>query len=201
MREFCAGLALAVAWRGGQAISDRIGGNDEIFVSVESLARTNEEIDAMMISRNRGGHQDRIVLFLVQLPMRNVGNHEIFDGLAALEFQIALFKALMRSLLGRVSNPNARCQQHCSRERNGAKERCLKQHAMPPGRSGSIAARHEGPQAPVTASPVVHRTTSPSAGQRGKPVWQLLRGSLRSYEAGSPEWLNLLLCSSICQFN
>jgi hypothetical protein len=52
VREFGAMLALAVARRSGQSISDRIGCNNEILVGVERFSRTDQKINAMMIAGN-----------------------------------------------------------------------------------------------------------------------------------------------------
>src|SRR5262249_44508984 len=110
-RKHGAGLAFTVAGRSRQPVADRVGSDDEVLVGVERLARADQKIDAMMISSNRGRHQNRIILVLVQRPMRDVRNGKVLDDLPALELQITLLEQLVRRLVRSMCERDAAAKQ------------------------------------------------------------------------------------------
>ena len=92
-------LRLRIAGRGRQPVGDRIGADDEIFVGIERLAGADHEIDAVMIARDRRHHQDDVRFFGVQCAVRDIGDREILDRLAAFQSEVAFTKELVRRLL------------------------------------------------------------------------------------------------------
>jgi hypothetical protein len=54
----------------------------------------------MMVAADCGDHQDRIRFLRVQRAMRDIGDSEIFDDLAALQIEITDIVKLMRWLVG-----------------------------------------------------------------------------------------------------
>jgi hypothetical protein len=65
----------------------------------EHFPGPDQEVDAMMISGNRGCDQDGIVLFLVQRPVGDVGDGEVFDNFAALKVKVAFLETLVNRLV------------------------------------------------------------------------------------------------------
>jgi hypothetical protein len=89
IRNFGMRVRRRVARARGEPIRDRVGANDEVLVGIEGLARADEKIEPMMIAADRGDHQDRIRLPGVERAMRDVGDGEVLDRLAALDRKIA----------------------------------------------------------------------------------------------------------------
>ncbi|MGA2057966.1 MAG: hypothetical protein ABSG88_22005 [Bradyrhizobium sp.] len=110
-RKAHARLRFGIARRGREPVADRIGADDEIPVGVERLAGTDHEIDAVVIAADRRHHQDGVGFFLIQCPMRNIGDREILDRLAAFELEIAFVVGLVRRLLWRMRRRRERQQQ------------------------------------------------------------------------------------------
>jgi hypothetical protein len=107
-------LGLAIAGRGRQAIADRVGGHDEVPGGVQRLAGTDQEVEAMVVPRQRRDHQDGVRLLGIERAMRHVGDGEILDDLAALQGEVADLVELMGRIAGTVSGDGARerAEQH-----------------------------------------------------------------------------------------
>jgi hypothetical protein len=102
LRKLHARLRFGIARRSREAVRDRIGANDEILFGVERLAGADHEVDAMMVAAHSRHHQDRVGSAGVERAVRDIGNREVLDRLAALQCEIAFAVELMRRLLRRM---------------------------------------------------------------------------------------------------
>src|SRR6476661_453584 len=66
----------------------------------------------MMIAADRRHHEDRVRFFSVQRSMRDIGDREVLDHIAALQFEIADPIELMWRLIRSVRQCDARHQRH-----------------------------------------------------------------------------------------
>ena len=88
-RKAHARLLRAVGRRGREPVGDRIGGNNEIACRIERLARPDQEIEPVVVTRQRDADQHCVRLLAIQLAVRRVGLAVVPDHLAGLQFQIA----------------------------------------------------------------------------------------------------------------
>jgi len=110
-RELHARLRLRIARRGRETVRDRIGADDEIFVGVQRLAGADQEIEPVVIARDRRHHQDRVGLLVIELAVGDVGDRKILDHVAAFELEIAFAVGLVRRLLRGMRRGRQRQQQ------------------------------------------------------------------------------------------
>ena len=92
-------------------LRDRIGADDEIFVGVQRLAGADQEVEPVVIARDRRHHQDGVGLLVVEFAVRDVGDRKILDHLAALELEVAFAVGLVRRLLRSMRRSRQRPQQ------------------------------------------------------------------------------------------
>ena len=105
------GCAVRIARRGRQAVGDRIGADDEILVGVERLAGADQEVEPVVIARDRRHHQDGVGLLVVERAVGDVGDRKVPDRLAAFQLEVAFAVALVRRLLRGVRCGRQRHQQ------------------------------------------------------------------------------------------
>ena len=73
------------------------------LVGVQGLARTDEEVEAMVVPRQRCDHQDGVRPPGVERAVRHVGDGEILDDLAALQGEVAHLVELVGRIGGTMS--------------------------------------------------------------------------------------------------
>jgi hypothetical protein len=98
-------LEAAVAGTGGMlerglAIPQLICADDEVFVGVEGLTRSNKVIELVMVKSPSMHYQHGVVLGCIELAVRDVGHLKMVDHCPAFELEIAKLGNLMRRLVG-----------------------------------------------------------------------------------------------------
>ena len=62
----------AAIGRAGQAVLEHVGGDNEVFIRVERLARTDQKVIAVVVTEVVGRQQDQIAPVLVQFAVGDI---------------------------------------------------------------------------------------------------------------------------------
>src|SRR6185295_7854237 len=88
-REAHARLLFAVRWRSREAITDRIGRDDEVTRGIQCLPRPDQKIQPMVVTREGDTDQHDIRFVPIEFAVGDVGLAIVSDDFARLQFKIA----------------------------------------------------------------------------------------------------------------